>query len=119
MKPLNFDKTPPKLVSWNNDHAKFETQRKQLLDDYTNGKISADKYYEALARIDQNEIEYKKAQNEASYQLSQAIVHQQQVAIQQQQVAIERKKSRQIIQVTPNKKNIYNKYGQQVGYVDE
>ena len=98
------------------EHGRFEEQRKKLEAAYRDGNISTDKYYEALARIDQNQLEWEKA-------VSQTAIQAQQTKIQQQRVAVEAQRARQ---ATPlmrvgggGSKTIYDRSGGVVGYINE
>lgn len=93
--------------SLENEHSRFEKQRQRLEKDYQSGKISTEGYYNALAHIDKNQLEWEKAVS--------------QTAIQQQQVNIQRQEAGRLILLTPNKKTstVTDRSGRTVGYVNE
>lgn len=104
--------------SLENEHSRFEKQRQRLEKDYQSGKISTEGYYNALAHIDKNQLEWEKA-------VSQTAIQVQQTKIQQQRAAVEAQKARQgnmqIMRVggSGSTKTITNWSGKVVGYVDE
>lgn len=73
----------------------IQAQRQELQDDYDAGKISSDKYYEALARIDQTDI-------------------------QQQQVDIQRRQANKpvILNSGKSRRTVYDRSGNIIGYVN-
>lgn len=93
------------------EHGRFEKQRQRLEKDYKAGKISTEGYYNALALIDKNQLEWEKAVS--------------QTAIQRQQVAVESQKARQsnmqIMRVGGggSTKTVTDRSGNVVGYVND
>lgn len=93
---------------------KLDEQKENLDSDYRNGKISADAYYEATARIDQNKLEREKA-------VSLRKIQQQQINVQQQQINLQRiQENRRLYKSGGGRtKTVIDKNSNVVGYILE
>ena len=96
------------------ERERLDKQKENLDSDYRNGKMSADTYYEALARMEQIKVEREKAASQKSLQ-------QQQINIQQQQANIQLYQATRPVWIKSGgrSKAITDRNGNVVGYVND